>query len=98
MIVSLSGSGGKMSKSDPNSCIFLSDSEQDIRKKINKAYLSMDDEKSCLFFILKYCVPYIIIDSKKMMYTEIMELHKNKSLNLGEFKKAIADSLISIIK
>jgi tryptophanyl-tRNA synthetase len=40
-IMSLTDSSKKMSKSDPNGCLFLEDTEVDIRKKIRKAVMDV---------------------------------------------------------
>jgi tyrosyl-tRNA synthetase len=57
----------KMSKSKPDSAIFIDDSEQDIKKKINKAYCPEKNIKDNP--ILEYC-KYIIFEKIKSMHIE----------------------------
>ena len=99
----------KMSKSDPNSGIFINDSDEKITKKINKAWCELgklydsplvDIVESIIFPKLKK-IQIEIRDENHMLtfesFQELLdELHQEK-IHPADFKGAVADSLIKII-
>lgn len=96
--------GKKMSASRPNGAIFLSDSEKDIRRKINKAFSggqkTIDEhrkkggnpEKDVSFLYLRY----LFLDEKKSK--ELEEKYKKGEILSGEMKKMFADKAVEFVK
>lgn len=98
-IMSLTDPKKKMSKSDdPKSCVFLFDSPDEIRKKIMSA--QTDSGKDIIYNVAKkpgisnLLIIYGLISGKTTR--EIEKQFDGK--NYGEFKKSLADSLISYLE
>jgi tyrosyl-tRNA synthetase len=101
----------KMSKSNPDSAIFMTDSEEEIKRKINKAYCLEGDIKDNP--VLEYC-KYIIfekfdkLDIKRpekfggnVSYNSFEKLEKDfaeKKLHPMDLKTAVADAINQITK
>lgn len=101
----------KMSKSKPSTCIFVHDSEEEIRKKINKAFCPAKQVEGNP--ILEYC-KYIIFpkfgrmkierdkkyggDLEVESYKELESLFKEGSLHPLDLKNAVASYLNELIK
>lgn len=101
----------KMSKSIPDSAIFMTDSEADIKRKISKAYCpeGIINENP----ILEYC-KYIIFEKFKELkierpvkfggnltinsYQELENLFTKKQLHPMDLKNAVSGSLIELLK
>lgn len=101
----------KMSKSDPDSAIFMSDSEEEIKRKIKKAYCpeGVAEENP----ILEYC-KYIIFEKFKTVkierpekfggnlefdsYEELEKEFSNKKLHPMDLKQSTADYLNKLIE
>lgn len=73
----------KMSKSDPNSAIFMTDSEEDINKKFKKAYCSEGEINDNP--VLEYC-RYIIFELRDKILIERPEKWGG-SLEFGSYKE-----------
>jgi len=99
----------KMSKSDPNSGIFINDSDEMITKKINKSWCELgklydsplvDIVESIIFPKLNEIKIEVRDESEKLEFNNfqdlLVELHKEK-IHPADFKNAVADSLIKII-
>ena len=56
LMVSLQGSGSKMSSSKPETMIFLHDSEENIRKRLGKAFCPKEKEGNPIYQICKFHV------------------------------------------
>ncbi|KJE49360.1 MULTISPECIES: tyrosine--tRNA ligase [unclassified Acidiplasma] len=115
LISSLKGSGRmddfkKMSKSDPDSAIFITDSDEDIKRKIKHAYCPVGvTENNPVIDILKYVVfPYyqerLTInrpESKggpvEVDFHELINLYENQKIHPVDLKNAAAESIINII-
>ncbi|WP_287950276.1 tyrosine--tRNA ligase [Acidiplasma sp.] len=115
LISSLKGSGRmddfkKMSKSDPDSAIFITDSDEDIKRKIKHAYCPAGvTENNPVIDILKYVVfPYyqerLTInrpESKggpvEVDFHELINLYENQKIHPVDLKNAAAESIINII-
>jgi len=101
----------KMSKSDPLSCIYIHDSEEEIKTKIKKAFCQEGDVQ---FNPILDIVRYIILPehgelniSRKPKfggnvyiteYEQLEEMFSKKELHPLDLKMAVADSLIKILK
>ncbi len=101
----------KMSKSNPDSAIFMDDSKEDIKRKIDKAYCpeKVIEENS----ILEYC-KYIIFekfkeieikrptkfggDLKIISYNELEKMYREGKIHPLDLKNAVAESLDTLIK
>jgi len=100
----------KMSKSNPDSAIFMDDSEVDITRKINKAYCpeGIVEENP----ILEYC-KYIIFekfnelkierpskfggDLSLTSYQELVEVYSKKELHPMDLKNAVAGKIVDVL-
>lgn len=101
----------KMSKSKPDSAIFMTDSEEDIKRKLNKAYCpeGVVEENP----VLEYC-KYMIFekfDSLKIErpakfggdleftnYDELVKVFENKELHPMDLKQAVAKYINDLVK
>ncbi len=116
LISSLKGKGRmddfkKMSKSDPESAIFLTDSEEDIKRKIKNAFCPMGIiENNPVIDIIKYLIlPFyqdsIFIDRPEShggpyKINSIKELESgflNSEIHPADLKRALSDILVKII-
>jgi len=99
----------KMSKSDPNSGIFINDSDEIITKKINKSWCELgklydsplvDIVESILFPKLKEIEIEVRDEHLRLVFENFQEfqdeLYKEK-IHPADFKDAVAGSLIEII-
>ena len=101
----------KMSKSDPDTAIFMLDSEPDIRRKIKKAFCPAGKEENNP--ILEYC-KYIIFEKyddflverpekfggnlKYSSYEDLAKDFVNEDLHPGDLKKAVANYINELIQ
>lgn len=101
----------KMSKSDPNSAIYMTDSEEDLIKKINKAYCpeGQTDKNP----VLEYC-RYIIFELVEKIeierqekfggnfelksYEELEKHYSNKKIHPLDLKNAVGKHLNKILE
>ncbi len=101
---------GKMSKSDPNSGIFIHDSNDEIKSKIKKAWCEEgNSENNPLLEILKHVI-YHEFDEMKIErpekfggnisyynYSDLESDFAQKKLHPSDLKQSVADYLIKII-
>lgn len=101
---------GKMSKSDPNSGIFVHDSDDEIKSKIKKAWCEEgNSENNPLLEISKHVI-YHEFDEMKIerpekfggnvsysSYSELESDFAQKKLHPSDLKQSVADYLIKII-
>ena len=101
---------GKMSKSDPNSGIFIHDSDDEIKSKIKKAWCEEgNSENNPLLEILKHVI-YHEFDEMKIErpekfggnisyynYSDLESDFAQKKLHPSDLKQSVADYLIKII-
>jgi tyrosyl-tRNA synthetase len=101
----------KMSKSNPDSAIFMDDSEAEIKRKVNKAYCQEGVVKDNP--VLDYC-KYIIFEKFKNLkierptkfggdlkissYQELEDLFAKKQLHPVDLKNTVSDKLIELLK
>lgn len=101
----------KMSKSKPDTCIFIHDSPQEIKRKINKAFCP--DKETEFNPVLDWC-KYIIFSIKNKLdvkrdkkfggnlefknYEEIEKLYKEGKLHPLDLKNSVSESLVEILK
>ncbi|MEK6893456.1 MAG: tyrosine--tRNA ligase, partial [Nanoarchaeota archaeon] len=100
----------KMSKSKPETCIYMHDTLEDIKRKINKAYCPEKIiEGNPLFDYLKYliCKRYPKIDIKRdkkfggdisLAYDELVKLYEEGKLHPADLKNAVVFYLNEMIK
>ncbi|MFH1544952.1 MAG: tyrosine--tRNA ligase [archaeon] len=111
VINSLLGSGGKMSSSVPSSIISVRDSEEDIKKKINKAYCPEGFiEGNPLLEIMQLIVfPRVkSIEFKRdtkfggnisfNSFRELEKAFKEKKLHPQDLKKGLSEELIELLE
>lgn len=84
---------GKMSKSKPETAIFLTDKEDVIRKKIMRAETALEGQDSDKLQSLLNIVKALKPEKEKEM-KKIIERHKKGEKVMGEFKKSLADILV----
>lgn len=100
---------GKMSKSNPEESITIHDSEDDVRRKIKKAFCPMEDPDNPIMEICKYLIfPYvgtIVIDRPEkwggpLTYTNYPDLEAayGDELHPQDLKKAVAGYIIEMLK
>ena len=99
-IMSLTDPTKKMSKSDPNekSCIYLTDPENIIRKKIASA---VTDSETCVKYDVenKPGISNLLTILSACTNKSIQELEDEfKDANYGTFKKAVADAIVDLLK
>lgn len=94
-IRSLDGNG-KMSKSENvNATIYLTDSDELIRKKIMKAKTANDGEEQseCVNNLLQL----LSLSAPQQVYAKFHQSYCEHSLRYSEFKEVLADSMIKLI-
>ncbi|HII72406.1 TPA: tyrosine--tRNA ligase [Candidatus Woesearchaeota archaeon] len=100
----------KMSKSNPDSAIFMTDSEDDIRRKINKAYCPEKQvHDNPIMEYCKYLVfernPFIVIERPEKWggnmeihsYDELVRLYTAGDLHPADLKKAVAGYINAMV-
>ncbi len=101
----------KMSKSKPDSAIFMTDSEEDVKRKISKAYCPEKTAKENP--ILEYC-KYIIFEKTKSLeikrpekfggdlniesYSELENLYIGGKLHPADLKNAVATEINRLLE
>lgn len=110
LMISLLGSGEKMSSSKPETIIKVDEDEETIKKKISAAYCPLTSEDNPILQICKY----IIFQKKDKIeikrpekfggdieFTNYEELEKaflEKKLHAMDLKNAVSDALIDILR
>lgn len=102
MLMGLKGKNCKMSKSDPNSAIFVDDSEEDVARKIRKAYCPQTASDNPIIEYIQYLIlplqSHIVV--KNVDYTNIetlcsdYEAHKFEPIDL---KNGLTNALNQIL-
>lgn len=100
----------KMSKSDPKTCIYMHDSYDELKKKINSAYCPVEEEGNP---ILEYCRHIIFKEVKKMKiernkkfggdvefksYEELKNSFIKGKLHPADLKNGVTNELNGLIK
>jgi len=100
----------KMSKSDPRTCIYMHDSFNELKKKINSAYCPVEEEGNP---VLEYCKHIIFKEVKKMKiernkkfggdveflnYEELRGSFIDGKLHPADLKNGVAKELDKLIK
>lgn len=101
----------KMSKSDPNSAIFMEDTEQEVNSKIKKAYCPPGEIEGnpCMSYIkhivLPWCKTFDVKrpeahggDKSYTMYEELARDYASGELHPGDLKPALARHLNEILQ
>jgi tyrosyl-tRNA synthetase len=100
----------KMSKSKPDSAIFVTDGEPDIRRKIKAAFCPARQVEGnpvldlCRFVIFPYAGVLRISrpakyggDLEIRSYAELSELHSSEKLHPADLKSGVADALVAML-
>lgn len=101
----------KMSKSKPDTAIFMTDSEEEIKRKFNKAYCPEGQEEDNP--VLEYC-KYILFNQLKELkierpqkfggdlsfesYEQLVKTYKNKQLHPMDLKNTVAREINILVK
>ncbi|MFO8110678.1 MAG: tyrosine--tRNA ligase [Thermoplasmata archaeon] len=101
---------GKMSKSDPDSCIFIHDDPKDISRKINGAYCPPEVEGNPILEMAKYIV-FTSTDELHITrpekwggdlhyesYEELEKSYLNEKLHPADLKSGVANALSNLLK
>jgi tyrosyl-tRNA synthetase len=101
----------KMSKSDPDSCIYLHDTPEDIKRKIKKAYCVEGEVEGnpiidiCKLIILPHHSEGIIIkrdekfggDMQIMTYRELVDVYETGQLHPLDLKMAVVEFITEML-
>ena len=102
-------SKGKMSKSDPDSCIFIHDEPKDIKRKINGAYCPPEVEENPILDMARYIVFPSMGELKITRpekwggdlnfssYEELEQMYLSEKLHPADLKSGVADALTIIL-
>jgi tyrosyl-tRNA synthetase len=101
----------KMSKSDPNSAIFMEDTEQEVRTKIKKAFCPPGEEEGnpCLSYVKNIVLPWskeFEVERKEenggnktyVAYADLAEDYISGDLHPGDLKPSLAKALNKILQ
>jgi tyrosyl-tRNA synthetase len=101
----------KMSKSNPDSCIFLNDTEEEIKRKVRKAYcpIKVVEENPVLAIVKHIIFPKLgkltILRDEKYggnveftSYGELENAYAQEQLHPSDLKNAVGDALAYILK
>jgi len=107
LLVSLQGSQSKMSSSKPETMIFLHDSEENIRKRIGKAFCPKERDGNPVYQIIKFHVfPGLgkleIKRDKKyggdLVYKSFAEFDNQfEKIHPADLKKGVADAIVKML-
>lgn len=99
---------GKMSKSNPDAGISIHDSDDDVRRKIKKAFCPMDDPDNPVTEICKYLIfpyyPSMVIDRPEkwggpltyLSYEDLIKAY-GEELHPQDLKKGVATYIIGLL-
>jgi len=98
----------KMSKSSPESCVFIHDSEEDIKRKIKNAYCPMEIENNPVIDICRHIIfrehrtitierPEKYGGNLNLTYPELLKVYP-KELHPADLKSAVSKHLIQILE
>jgi len=111
MLMGLKKGQAKMSKSDPNSAIFMEDTEADVKRKIRSAFCEPKEIKdNPLFDYLKHII-FQRFDTFEVLreegnggnikysnYDEVVSDYVNEKLHPGDLKEALAKAINQLIE
>jgi len=97
-ILSLTGSGKKMSKTEPNGAILLDDDIDISLKKIKKAKTAFAGDMSEDLKSLKLIADYISTDEQRDEFEGILQKHLDGEQVMGEFKNLLVEVLGEFLK
>ena len=99
-IMSLGNPTGKMSKSDPQGCVFLMDSPEEIARKFKRAVTDSDTENCVRFDVEnKPGVSNLISIYSSVTGRSIAEVEKEfEGQGYGVFKKAVGDAVVEALR
>ena len=92
-ILSLTGSGKKMSKTEPHGAIILSDDIDASLKKIKRAKTAFAGELNDDLRSLINIAQYVATDEERKEFDRLIEEHMDEKQVMGDFKKLLMDSM-----
>lgn len=92
-ILSLTGNGKKMSKTEPNGAIILSDDVDVSLKKVKRAKTAFAGDMNEDLESLKQIADYISNDAEKKEFDRIIKEHMEGKQVMGDFKNLLMSSL-----
>lgn len=97
-IMSLTGNGKKMSKTEPQGAIILSDDIDVSLKKIKRAKTGFAGEMNDDLESLKNIADYVATDEEKKEFDRLIEEHMDGKQVMGDFKKLLMGSMERFLK
>lgn len=97
-ILSLSGNGKKMSKTEPHGAIILSDDIDVSLKKIKRAKTAFAGEMNDELRSLKIIADYVATDEEREEFDRLLEEHMKGEQVMGDFKKLLMSSMERFLK
>jgi tryptophanyl-tRNA synthetase len=97
-IMSLTGNGKKMSKTEPNGAIILSDDIDVSLKKLKKAKTAFAGEMNEELESLKNIANYISTEEENEEFDNLIEEHMQGEQVMGDFKKLLISSMERFLK
>ncbi len=97
-ILSLTGNGSKMSKTEPNGAIILSDDINVSLKKLKKAKSAFAGEMNDDLRSLKHIADYIATKEENVEFDRLIKEHMEGKQIMGEFKDLLMSSMERFIK
>ena len=101
----------KMSKSDPNSAIFMEDTEQEVKTKIKKAFCPpcVEEGNPCLSYVkhivLPWCGSFVVErreenggDRTFTDYERLVEEYKSGEVHPGDLKPSLSTAINNILQ
>jgi tryptophanyl-tRNA synthetase len=97
-ILSLTGNGKKMSKTEPQGAVILSDDIDVSLKKIKRAKTAFAGEMNDDLESLKNIANYVATDEENDEFDDLIERHMQGEQVMGDFKKLLITSMERFLK
>jgi tryptophanyl-tRNA synthetase len=97
-ILSLTGNGKKMSKTEPQGAIILSDDIDVSLKKVKRAKTAFAGKMNDDLESLKNIADYVASDEEKKEFDRLIKEHMDGEQVMGDFKKLLMSSLERFLK
>lgn len=101
MLIGLKGpKAGKMSKSIPDSAIFMEDNEEDVKRKMNGAFCNDDYKDNPIYDYIRHILIrwFKVLEFEGKKYTDIKDIENDfKSFDKKKLKETVADYINKIL-
>lgn len=101
MLIGLKGpKAGKMSKSIPDSAIFMEDNEEDVKRKMNGAFCNDDYKDNPIYDYIRHILIrwFKVLEFEGKKYTDIKDIENDfKSFHKKKLKETVADYINKIL-